>query len=308
MVALACALSACSSDLAVPAAYKTKNVVIFVIDGPRYSETWGDATRQHIPHMHNDLAPHGVVSTAFYTDVPTWTNPGHAALTTGRPQNIDNSGQLLPADPGIFQLWMEAHKTSAHSAYLITSKDKLQVLANCSDSAWYGKYNPATNCGVGGQGVGSGYRSDSQTMFEAIHILKTYHPRLIMISLREPDYSGHSGDWNAYLQGIKDSDEHLFTVWQFLQSDPFYKDVTTLFVTNDHGRHLDGTADGFISHGDNCEGCRHINLFASGPDFKKGKIVNTLRSLVDISETIAELMKFKIPNSTGKVMRELFEN
>ncbi|MDB4754850.1 hypothetical protein OAF80_00180, partial [bacterium] len=39
--------------------YKTQNVVIVVIDGPRYSETWGDSTHQYIPHLSNELSSTG---------------------------------------------------------------------------------------------------------------------------------------------------------------------------------------------------------------------------------------------------------
>jgi hypothetical protein len=71
---------------------------------------------------------------------------------------------------------------------------------------------------------------------------------------------------------------------------------------------LDGVKDGFISHGDNCEGCRRINCFAYGPDFKKGVIMNTPRELVDIPATIAELLGFKMERCEGQVMTELFSN
>jgi hypothetical protein len=43
-----------------------------------------------------------------------------------------------------------------------------------------------------------------------------------------------------------------------------------------------------------------------GPDFKKGVVVTKERELIDISKTIAFLMKFNIPSSKGEVMEELF--
>ena len=83
---------------------------------------------------------------------------------------------------------------------------------------------------------------------------------------------------------------------------------TTLFVTNDHGRHLDGKKDGFISHGDKCEGCRHINFFAYGPDFKSNQIINVERELIDIPATVAGRMGFCIEKTKGDVMTELFNS
>ena len=78
-------------------------------------------------------------------------------------------------------------------------------------------------------------------------------------------------------------------------------------MTNDHGRHNDNVRDGFISHGDFCEGCMHINLYAAGPDFQSNLVLNQPRQLVDISATIAEIMNFEHAGSSGEVMWELFK-
>ena len=79
-------------------------------------------------------------------------------------------------------------------------------------------------------------------------------------------------------------------------------------MTNDHGRHGNGNRDGFISHGDGCRECRHLNFFAIGPDFKKNIVLNTKRSQVDIAATISTLMNFEMPSGKGETMRELFIN
>ncbi len=45
--------------------YKTENVIVLIMDGPSYSETWGDSTHQYIPKMANNMAPQGVIYTEF---------------------------------------------------------------------------------------------------------------------------------------------------------------------------------------------------------------------------------------------------
>ena len=105
---------------------------------------------------------------------------------------------------------------------------------------------------------------------------------------------------------MKETDAYIYKIFQFILANEHYKDKTTIFVTNDHGRHLDGHKDGFVSHGDNCEGCRKINCFAYGPDFKKGVVTDLPRHQIDIPVTIGELLGFKIENSDGEVMKELF--
>lgn len=288
--------------------YKTENVIIVVVDGPRYTETWGDSTHQYIPRLANDLASQGVIYTNFRNNGVTFTNPGHTAIATGNYQQLNNSGKALPDNPSIFQHWLKATEADSNEVYIITSKDKLQVLANCLDSTWANTYMPATNCGVGGNGLGSGYRNDSLTFIQIQNILSADHPKLALINFKEPDGAGHSNNWNNYLDGIRNTDEYVYQIWNMIQNDPVYANKTTLFVTNDHGRHLDGHKDGFVSHGDDCEGCRHINLFAAGPDFKKGLITNEAREQIDISATVAELLDFDFSTGKGQLLREAFED
>ena len=299
------ALMSCRKDSLPPINYQTKNVIVVVIDGARYSETWGDPSHQYIPRLANQLAMNGLINTNFYNNGATYTVPGHTAITTSNYQGINNGGSELPQYPSIFQYWLEAYNKAPSASWVIASKDKLEVLSNCKEAEWNDKYNPSTNCGV--NGLGSGYRNDSITYDKTIEVLSTHHPQLVLINFREPDYSAHDNNWDNYTKGILDSDEYLYKIWSFIENDSFYRSTTTLFVTNDHGRHLDNIGGGFAAHGDGCEGCRHINFFAAGPDFKQDCIIGTERELIDIPVTIAELLHFQIPNSHGEIMFELFK-
>jgi phosphopentomutase len=91
-----------------------------------------------------------------------------------------------------------------------------------------------------------------------------------------------------------------------IQADPLYKDKTTLIITNDHGRHIDNVADGFVSHGDGCDGCRHIEFLAVGPDFKKGIGFDIPYEQTDISQTVAKLLNFKMDYGKGKLITDIF--
>ena len=275
------------------------------MDGPRYSETWGDSTHQYIPRLANQLSSSGIVYTKFYNEGPTYTNAGHTAITTGNYQEINNTGLELPQNPSIFQYLLQTSIKDSSDAFVIASKDKLEILANCLDPVWQNRFNPSTNCGI--NGLGSGYRNDSITFERSKEILTAHHPRLVLINFREPDFSGHTKNWANYSNGIKEVDEYIYQLVKYIENDVVYKDKTTYFVTNDHGRHLDDISIGFSGHGDDCEGCRHINLFAFGPDFKKGDIFQTKRELIDISSTTAELLDIQMPSGKGQIMFELFE-
>lgn len=289
-----------------PGNYKTKNVIIVVVDGLRFSEGWGDDTPENIPLMATFMAKQGVVYLRFYNQGDTYTSAGHTSITTGIYQSIDNSGLEFPRYPSIFQYWNQQNQNDLSKSWIIASKDKLAVLGDCSLRVWKGRYVPLVNCGINGGGVGSGYREDSLTFKKTIDILSKEHPHLALVNFREPDYSAHSGNWNNYIAGIRSTDKYVYKLWQFLQTDLAYKDKTALFVTSDHGRHLNNVGEGFAGHGDGCEGCRHIGFFAFGPDFVKDKVVDVPRELVDLPVTVAEILGFTLPASKGKVMTELF--
>ena len=103
-------LNSCSKDSLKE--YKTENVIIIVVDGVRYSETWGDSTHQYIPYFSNEIANFGVVNTAFYHNGETNTTSGHTAITSGSYQEINNFGQEIPRHPSIFQYLIKNHNNS----------------------------------------------------------------------------------------------------------------------------------------------------------------------------------------------------
>ena len=306
-------LSACKRDVPVPdplisipivfpSAYKTKNVFIVIMDGARYSETWGESSQQYIPHI-KQLSPTGVIGTNFYNDGETVTISGHTAITTGIYQVINNGGMEIPTHVSLFQLYLSKFSKPASDAWIISTKDKLEVLSDCTNPYWSGKFKPRTDCGINGNTTG--YREDSVTYQHVIDTIKMYHPHLVLVNFKHPDATAHANNWPDYLTQIKNVDRYIGQLWSYLQSDSLYAGTTTMFVTNDHGRQLDSIADGFVSHGYGCEGCRHIMFLALGPDFKTNYIETKRHSLVDIYATTCKLFGIKAPANNGKVMNTI---
>lgn len=282
---------------------RAENIIIVVMDGPRYSETWGDPTHQNIPRMANEMAKEGAVFTNFYNSGPTYTNAGHSTITTGNRQEIDNLGNEFPEYPSIFQYYLKKTGKEKQKAWIITSKDKLEILANTNDENWKDKYLPSTDCGQ--SGLRSGYKDDSVTFQRSLDILKKHHPNLVLVNFKEPDATAHTNNWPGYLQGIKDSDEYIWKLWTFIKTDTFYQDRTAFFVTNDHGRHLDDVKEGFSNHGCHCQGCEHINLYAYGPGITR-KSIDRKYALQDITATAAYLLDLRMPHSEGEIMKDLW--
>jgi hypothetical protein len=289
-------------SISLPNADTTENVIVVIVDGARYADTWESMGTPLIPNR-KKLSQEGAFCTSFYNNGLTLTISGHTAIVSGIYETLNNSGAQTPSFPSYMQVWRKTFAQPANKAWIITSKDKLEVIQNCTEPKWKNLYNPLTNCG--NEGLGTGYRDDLTTLNKAKEILTMYTPNLMLINFKQPDMAGHSGDSLAYVKGIKDSDDQVKQLWDFIQNNEHYKNKTTVIITNDHGRHSPGLLDGFKSHGDNCAGCKHIEFLGLGPAFKKNYISTTAYSQIDIAPTIAYIMGFKMPFGNGKVMKDL---
>lgn len=256
-----------------------ERLVLLIIDGPRYSETWGDPTHQYISHLSKRLGVEGTVFTNARNAGETRTIPGHIALTTGEYQDISNNGQELPKEASFLQEYRAATGCDSLRTPIITSKHKLAALGDCRDRSWTGKWLPHIDCGSPGFGSVARNRKDSLTLARAKEHIRAYDPLAMLIQFMEPDVTAHKLDSLGYLQGIRESHRFADDLISFIQTlDEERGTATTIIITNDHGRHLNGVKEGLYQHGCNCEGCRHINLMIFGPDHQTP---NTVDSLID---------------------------
>jgi arylsulfatase A-like enzyme len=285
--------------------FKTKYVYILVIDGPRYTETYGEPTCKYSPILCDSLKNEGTFYAQFKNNGPTFTVPGHTAIVTGNYQRISNAGTALPKQPNIFQYFLKASGKDSTAAYVVASKGKLDVLVNTSHKKWNNQYLAETYCGPNGNGLG--YGRDDKTFAKVTELVQSAQPpQLMLINLLAVDVYGHANNWDKYLESITQSDMYAAKLWQMIQENPVLRDQTTLLITNDHGRHSEGVRSGFVNHGCWCEGCRHISLLVLGPDTPKGVVVTQEADMLDISKTIAEIFHFEMPTSKGKFLRAAF--
>ncbi len=273
--------------------YAQQNVVIVIVDGARYSETFGGADN-YIPHLYNDLKPAGTFYNNFYiqTNNPavTLTLPGHTAVLTGNWEAIANDGTERSSNPTLFEYFRKYTGAAESDAYVIGGKEKLDALTYSNHLEYGQAYKASSEV--------TGLSNDVMIYNKLIDVMNTNHPRLILVNFTQTDVSAHSGSWNDYVFAIHQADSLIYALWQSIQSHPFYSGSTTLLITNDHGRHDDANG-GFQNHGDNCEGCRHIMLLALGPNVTVGQEISDLRNQIDITQTVAELMSFPVPFSNG---------
>jgi len=269
--------------------YKTENVHIVIIDGARYSETFGDTLHQYIPFIWNQLRPQGTICTRFYNDSLTYTTAGHNSIISGTWQYIPNDDSQRSNMPTLFEYFRKYRGTSQTDNYVILGKDKLHNLSSSIHPQFGSTYGASVVYSL------SQYNDTiAWTNFQTV--TRTYHPKLTITNFGGVDYWGHMSDWQQHTSSLKFADSVIYKMWTDIQKDPVYKDKTTLIITNDHGRHLND----WTYHGDGCDGCRHIMLLMIGPDIQPGLIDSTRRTQVDIAPTVGELLDFAVPYCTGK--------
>jgi hypothetical protein len=283
--------------------YDSENVIICVIDGLRFTEGFGDSTHQNVPYMWNYMRPNGTVDMRFENNGVTKTNSGHASIVTGTYQTVANDGSVRPYRKTIFEVYREQKSIPQNKAWVVSGKAKLDILTYSTDDNYGSDYGASF---VTSETVEYDY-NDTDTWADVQYVMDTHHPSLMLINLGEVDSDGHSGNWGEYVRAIRGADWITYQLWQKIQSDSHYKDKTTLIVTNDHGRHTNGTSTGWKDHGhddtsQNCMGCSHIMFLAMGPDVKKDEQLMSGMGIPDIAPTVAALLDFDMPDTTGSVM------
>ena len=107
-------------------------------------------------------------------------------------------------------------------------------------------------------------RSDSLTFQYAMEYLKRERPRVTFISFDATDANAHAGNYAGYLMAANRADNMIAQLWHWVQSQPDYKDKTTLFVTTDHGR--GSGKNNWRKHSLLRAGSRQIWFAVLGPD------------------------------------------
>jgi len=264
-----------------------QNAIIVVIDGARYSETFG-SDGKYIPHMYSDLAPLGTVFTNFRiaNEGKTETNPGQASILSGTWQLIANDGSEHPTKPTLFEYLRKELSAKESDCFIVAGKKKIGAMAYSSFNGYGKEYGAATNCFDG---------TDNEVFDSLVTVMNTYHPRLILVNFPSTDIKGHSGVWTDYISALMNADKLIYQLWQKLQDDNFYKNNTTMFITNDHGRHTNH----FKNHGCNCDGCEHIMLLTFGKNVPKGQKNSELHQQIDIAGTTGKLLGLSTPFTEG---------
>ncbi len=135
---------------------------------------------------------------------------------------------------------------------------------------------------------------DVFTHYGAMNYLQTKKPKVLYIAYGETDEWAHSGQYRDYLNAANMVDKWIQDIWNYIQSDPFYKNKTALFITVDHGRG-DIEKKQWTDHGSDIKDAYQIWFAAMGPGIKmKGEVKNNQQFYQkQFAQTIASILGLK---------------
>jgi hypothetical protein len=107
-------------------------------------------------------------------------------------------------------------------------------------------------------------RYDLLTWLSAREYIDRHHPSVVFLGFGETDEFAHQGRYDLYLRRAADADRMIAELWYTIQTDPYYKDSTTLLITADHGRGR--KPEDWTTHGFWAKGSGEIWLAMLGPD------------------------------------------
>ena len=149
-----------------------QNVIIVVIDGARYTETFSSDSL-YIPHIWNQLRPCGTIWTNFYNDGLTKTDPGHSTIASGAWQMIDNKGVGRPEQPTVFEYFRKYTGAPEKSTAVVVGKNKLDILT----------YSTHPDYGAAYKAPSFISSSDTSVFSDVKKVLSLNHPQIMMITM-----------------------------------------------------------------------------------------------------------------------------
>jgi len=153
-------------------------------------------------------------------------------------------------------------------------------------------------------------RLDAFTFYYGLEYMKKNKPRVMYFAFDETDDFAHQGEYGAYLNSAHYTDRFISELWNFIQSDPSYKNKTTMILTADHGR--GDNAEDWKRHGQKIANADQIWLAVLGPDTKAMGEVKGEHQLYQnqIAKTIAAFLGSEFVNEQkeGAVISSVINN
>ena len=288
-------------------AQQAEHAFIFVIDGLRASEGFGDPSHVNVGPLWDELAPQGSLLTYMEVRDQPETIPSHNTIVSGTYADVANlspyEGRAAfgPRSPTLFEAYRLATGASADSCWAVGNTPLIHDTAHSLMPGYGPDYGASHALDYNGS------TQDSYAWDQIDAIMADHEVGVMLTNLHEVDRHAHSGFWLGYTSKALEASETLVAFWNQLQADPVYQDNTVLVVATDHGRHLEGVFTGWRDHGCSCAGCRQVFMLVLGPGVREGFVSDEPVSTLDIAPTVAHMLGLDFPYHRGRILTEVLQ-
>jgi hypothetical protein len=198
--------------------------------------------------------------------------PGYSEMLVGYPERtVTSNRKIVNPNATVLEFIHGQHeyhnKVAAFATWdafpFILRKEKAKFHVNAGSDLAEGSIS-SVEVEMNRQLKESNHRTDHLTFQYAMEYLKRERPNVLFLGFDATDTYAHGGQYDKYLQAAYEADRMIAQLWQWIQSQPDYKDQTTIFITTDHGRgngrHI------WRNHRLLASGSRQIWFAVMGPD------------------------------------------
>jgi hypothetical protein len=148
--------------------------------------------------------------------------------------------------------------------------------------------------------------ADELSVYIAKRLMVNVAPSMLALTLHDMDIA-HSGAYSLYVDAIQRADRLCAELWRAVQTNPEYKDRTTLLILPDFGRDDDGdpAGNGFQHHRTGGALARTTWLLALGPHVRANTTVDRRIESIDLLPTVGGLHGFSTTGAQGRPIPEL---
>jgi hypothetical protein len=135
--------------------------------------------------------------------------------------------------------------------------------------------------------------------------MRKFAPDFLTVSFSDVE-AAHFGSYSLHLAGIRNLDRLTHQLWREVQTNPEYRDRTTMIIVPEFGRDPDGSStNGFFNHRSNTDTCRETWMMCLGSAVRSAQVVERPVRHIDIFSSLADLFSFSCPEVSGRPLREL---
>ncbi len=237
----------------------SKAIILVVWDGIRLSDisnSDGSLNSEIVPFLSSlSFQENSFFTNNFIHEGYTYTMAGHLALLSGRHFAIANDASGKAPIQTILHKMIALNSLKPEKVWIIATKKKICSLSQCEESFCENIPKPQGICNL----YGMWGPIDSRAFQASINVIQNHKPNFILVSFAAPDITAHAGNYDTYIQAIKQVDEYTSHLYSLVNST--YTDSVMFIVTTDHGRH----DYDYRGHGDKCPGCTSLFLLVNFP-------------------------------------------